>query len=60
MKKRSHRNTPRLTARERARVVAAPWKRLYPANGDALEDAITRAIGKAVREALARKKRRAA
>lgn len=58
MKKRTHRNTTRLTALERAIEVAAPWERLYPANGHVLRNAIERALQAHARQALARERLR--
>jgi hypothetical protein len=59
MKKRSHRNTTRLTVKERARAYLSQWG--VPRNaGFDQERSLVRHMQAAVRQALARKKRRAA
>jgi hypothetical protein len=59
-KKRSHRNTTRLTAKERARAIVRGRyvSVLGPVYWENLERAVQRAIQAAVRSALARKARR--
>ena len=61
MKKRSHKNTTRLTARERAQQVASDVWVLVPKEGGwgQAQDVIERALQAHARQALARRKARA-